>query len=239
MQTLLPGTLTVVSYDAFAPVCWADHGRAAGYDIELLRAFAAHVGLRIVVTYAAFDRIWERPGRGESDIAAAGIAPLRSRAAAGVTWSAPYFTVQRSLLIRAVDALRLRTIEDFSGRAIGLTRGSTAEIDVLARKRASTQVVFYDDQRHAVRDLAAGRIDAYGTGDVCSRYLAASYPGQFTLADVHPMDPPEQFAFAVRERSGLLDTLNAFLQSRREPYERAADPADAAGVGAASISHAG
>jgi ABC-type amino acid transport substrate-binding protein len=219
MHTLLPGTLTVVSYDAFAPVCWADHGRAAGYDIDLLRAFAAHAGLRIITTFAPFDRIWERPGRGECDLAAAGIAPLSNRAMPGIIWSAPYFTVQRSLLIRAIDTLRLRTIDDFSGRTIGLTRGSTAEIDVTTRKRPSTQIAFYDDQRQAVRDLAAGRIDAYATGDVCSRYLAELYPGAFALVDLHPMNPPERFAFAVRASSGLVEPLNAFIRGRRQPYE--------------------
>ena len=218
MPTLQPGTLTAATYAAFAPVCASDEEGVSGRDIDFLRAFAQQQGLAIDFQVFQFDRIWERPGHDEVDIAAAGIAPLPERQTPGVVWSAPYFTVERSLLIRAGDAEKFKTMADFAGYTLAVTRGSTADLDTRQRKPASTKLVYYDKQERAVAELLAGTIDGFGTGDVCSRYLVAQHPGQLALADVHPMDEPETFAFAVRAASGLLDALNIFIRTHRERY---------------------
>lgn len=218
MATLDPGHLRVASYAAFAPVCWREEGKAYGRDIDFLRAFAAEQGLELEVQFFEFDRIWERPGRGEVDIAAAGIAPLPTRRVPGVVWSDPYYTVRRSLIVRAADSERLQTLDAFAGRTVGATRGSTADIDTVQRKPASTLLVYYDMQEQAVDELLAGVIDGFGTGDVCSQYLVERHPGELAVADVHEMEVPEHFAFAVRAASDLLQPLNAFVRAHKDKY---------------------
>lgn len=136
---------------------------------------------------------------------------MPERQTPGVLWSDAYFTVERSLLIRASDQDKFKTIADFAGYTIAATRGSTADIDTLQRKPATANLVYYDMQEGAVSALLAGQIAGFGTGDVCSRYLIDQYPGQLALADVHPMAEPEHFAFAVRATSGLIDQLNDFI----------------------------
>jgi ABC-type amino acid transport substrate-binding protein len=203
---------------AFAPVCWREDGAAKGRDIEFLRKFAKERGLAIEFRFFEFNVIWARPAQDECDIAAAGIAPLSSRAVEGVEWSKPYFEVKRSLLIRKSDAETLRTMGDFANRTIAVTKGSTADIDTVARKSESTKVVYYDDQAKAIADLLAGRIDGFGEGDVSNAYLAEKHPDELALADVHPMNPAETFALAVRHRSGIFDELNAFIAANRAEY---------------------
>lgn len=218
MATLEPGRLRVASYAAFAPVCWREGGQAHGRDIDFLRAFAAEQGLELDVQFFEFDRIWERPGRGEVDIAAAGIAPLPERQVPGSVWSEPYFMVRRSLIVRAADSERLATLDAFGGRTVGATRGSTADIDTVERKPPSTLLVYYDMQEEAVEELLAGVIDGFGTGDVCSQYLVERHPSELAIADVHEMEAPEHFAFVVRAASDLLQPLNAFIQTHKEKY---------------------
>lgn len=220
ITTIRAGRLLVGSYAGFAPVCWRDGDLARGRDLDLLRAFADEHGLQMVVEFFPFDRLWELPGRDGCDIAAAGIAPLPERATAGVDWSEPYFTVQRSLLIRAADRLCLHTIADFEGRTIAVTRGSTADHDVCRRKPTTTRVVYYNDQACAVRDLLAGTIDAFAEGDLCSAYLMSHDPVRLAITDVHPMEPAETFTFAVRAASGLLDPLNRFIGAWCDHYAR-------------------
>ncbi len=218
MPTIQPGTLTVAIYGAFAPVCSSDEQGVYGRDIDFLRAFAQQQGLTIAFQIFRFDRIWERPGRDEVDIAAAGIAPLPERQTPGVRWSDPYFTVERSLLIRASDQDKFKTMADFAGYTLAVTRGSTADLDTRQRKPATANLVYYDMQEQAVTALLAGQIDGFGTGDVCSRYLVDQYPGQLALADLHTMAEPEHFAFAVRAASGLLDQLNDFIHKTHLSY---------------------
>jgi polar amino acid transport system substrate-binding protein len=216
--TIKPGTLIVGTYKAFAPVCWSENGSAKGRDVEFLRRFAKERGLAIEFRFFEFNDIWGRPASDECDVAAAGIAPLASRTVKGVEWSEPYFEVKRSLLIRKSDAETLRNMGDFANRTIAVTKGSTADIDTVARKPASTRVVYYDDQAKAIADLLAGRIDGFGEGDVSNAYLVEKHPDELALADVHPMAPVETFSLAVRHKSGIIDELNAFIAANRGKY---------------------
>ena len=216
VRTITPGSLTVGTYGAFAPLCWREGDEARGRDIDFLRAFARESNLEFIARFFEFDGIWERPGRGEIDIAAASIAPLVSRTAPGVVWSHPYFTVRRSLLIRSADRDQLKSMADFDGRVIAVTKGSTADLDTEARRPSTTQVVYFDDQDRAVEALLRGEIDGFGTGDVCSDYLADASVGLLAVTDVHQMEIPETFAFAVREAGGLLEPLDDFILRHRD-----------------------
>lgn len=217
-----PGTLTVGTYNGFAPVSWCDSdGSARGRDIEFLRAFASKWNLDIVFNFYPFDKIWERTSNNEIDIAAAGIAPLKSRQKSGILWSEPYYYVKRSLLIRASDKEQYKTIDDFDGKRIVVTTGSTAQLDTEQRKPSNATIVYYDGHQHeVVKQLLDGTIDAFAEGDICSTYLATRvYPGQLDVTDVHMMDEPEEFTFALREPSGdLLDMLNAFIRDHYKDY---------------------
>jgi ABC-type amino acid transport substrate-binding protein len=217
-QTIRPGTLIVGTYKAFAPVCWSEDGTAKGRDVEFLRKFAKEHRLAIEFRFFEFNDIWARPANDECDVAAAGIAPLESRAVKGTEWSKPYFEVNRSLLIRKSDAETLKTMTNFANRTIAVTKGSTADIDTMARKPKSSKVVYYDDQGKAIEDLLAGRIDGFGEGDVSNAYLVKTHPDELALADVHPMDPVETFSLAVRHKSGIIDELNAFIAANRAKY---------------------
>lgn len=189
-----------------------------GKDIEFLRAFAQTRGLQLDVSFFEFDRIWERTLSGQADIAAAGLAPFGHRHTAGLAWSIPYHTVQRSLVIRAEEVSSLQTLEDFAGRTIAVTRGSTADTDTQQRKPASARVVYFDRQESAVQDLLAGRIDAFGTGDICSHHVAAEHPGRLAVTDIHAMEVEEHFAFALPQDSDLLAPLNEFIRENATRY---------------------
>ncbi|CAF0842811.1 unnamed protein product [Rotaria sordida] len=218
-----PGTLTVGTYTGFAPVTWRDDdGTARGRDIDLLRAFADKWNLNIVFHFFPFEQLWQRPGNNEIDIATGGITPLESRKTPGVVWSKPYYTVQRSLLIRATDREQYKTMSDFSGKKIVVTTGSTAQLDTEQRKPTNACIIYYDgNQAEIVSQLLDGTIDAFAEGDICSNYLATTcYPDQLAVTDVHPMNEPEHFVFAVREASGdhLLNALNTFIFDHCNDY---------------------
>lgn len=218
VRTLSPGVITIGAYTAFAPVVWAENGAALGKDIHFLQAFAREAGLAVDVRFFEFDRIWERPLRKEVDIAAGGIAPSHLRRTAGLAWSLPYYTVQRSLVVRKEDSAQLQTMADFAGRTIAVTRGSTAHQDARRRKPETARIVYFDRQDHAIEDLFSGRIDAFGTGDICGHHVAALHPDRLAVSDVHELETPEHFAFAMDAASDLLAPLNTFIEKNSERY---------------------
>ena len=219
---ITPNTLTIGTYAGFAPVCSRNsNGNACGRDIDFLRAFATETNLSITFKFFPFDNIWKRRSWDEIDIAAAGISPLEKRHGPGITWSEPYYTVQRSLLIRAEDSQQLKTMDDFTDRIIAVTQGTTAQFDTEQRKPSNARILYYDgEQGEMIDSLFNGKIDAFAEGDICSRYVAeVLHPSRLDVADVHSMQEPENFAFAVREKSGgLLDALNRFIRINRDQY---------------------
>lgn len=212
-QTLNDGRLDVALYPGFAPVVFHDEdtGEIIGIDVDILQAFADQYDVDFNVVERPFSGIWELPARGEVDIAGSGISELDSRLVPGMLWSEPYFTVQRSLSIRAADEERLRSMADFEDMTIGFTPGSTGEFDTRERAPESATLVSYEIEEEAIADLLNGRIDAIARGDVSSRYDATVIP-ELGVTDVHYYDPREYFVFALpSDNSELQDALNRFL----------------------------
>ena len=221
--TLQPGQLTVCTYTEFAPFAHLnDAGEIIGSDITLLRRFAAAYGLEATFLQRPFSGLWRRPGAGECDIAAAGMAALFGRdLGSDALWSTPYQVVQRSLLIRRADAPCLQKPTDFAGKTIVVTPDSSADFDAEERyaPAGATIVRAVPSQAEIVRQLLAHEIDAFAEGDVSNAYLAeqALAPdgtARLVLADQHPMATVEELRFAVRAADPrLCEQLNHFIRS--------------------------
>ena len=217
-ETVVPGQLTVHTYARFAPFCYEKDGAIVGTDIDFLSRFAEHEGLHARFEATDFPAIWELPGLGECDIAAAGIATLGHRdPGAGGRWSKPYTVVRRSLLVRAGEAEHLRTPEDFVGRTIVVTRDSTADMD--ARKRyeplGATVLAELPTQDAMVTRLLGGAVDAYAGGETSNRFVAAA-DERLAVVDVHEMDDTETLHFTARAADPrLLERLDAFIESQQ------------------------
>ena len=222
-RTVVPHTLSVCVYPKFAPFCFELDGRLVGTDIDLIASFAESHSLKLRLLPREFPAIWLRPGSGECDVAAAGIAALSTRDLGdGGVWSRAYTEVRRSLLIRKPDVEVLKTAKDFADRAIVVTKDSTADIDAQTRYQPLGAKLSRSlpSQSEMVRRLLAGEIDAYAGGEQSNQYLVETClskkgAAQFALADVHPMDPPETLHFAIRaDDPRLAKHLDEFLSAR-------------------------
>ena len=220
LATIEPQVLTICAYTEFAPFAFARDGEIVGTDIDLLRRFARRGGLCVRIRACPFLDLWRRPGLGECDIAAAGLAALPGRdLTANGVWSAPYATVRRSLLIRGDDLERLRVPADFRGKKIVATPHSTAEFDARQRYQpwGAELILAVPSQRAVVQALLRHDIDAFAEGDLSNRYLAERFGDgqvrpQLTLTDIHEMGQVETLHFAVRTSDGrLVARLNSFL----------------------------
>lgn len=212
IQTLRPNVLTVSVFTGFEPFAFYLGGELVGFDIEILGSFALDQGLETsFIAHRQFNNIWLRPGRNESDLAAAGIAMFEERLSETVAWSDPYYEVQRSILVHEKDVARLRTIEDFEGRSIAFVAGSTADLDTRARAPGDSRLVPIDNQPQGMRLLRSRQVDGLAMGAPSNTYNRLIHPG-FALIDVHEFTQPEGLRFAVSAaNTSFLDALNAFI----------------------------
>ena len=219
--TISEGILTICTYTEFAPFSYEDGGDIAGTDISLLREFAEEMDLGMEIIKRDFAGLWETPGNGDCDVSAAGMMEYEDRyLGEDAVWSDPYMLVTRSLLIRRSDLGILKCPGDFEGKKIVVTPTSSAHIDGDLRYKplGATIIPLVPSQDEVVSQLLAGKIDAFGEGDVSNEYLAGKYLDEhgeklLALTDVHSMENPELLRFAVRSVDERLpSTLNEFIR---------------------------
>ena len=219
--TITEGILTICTYTEFAPFSYEDGGDIVGTDISLLKEFAKETGLKVNIIKQDFPGLWETPGNGICDVAAAGMMEYENRRLGNnAVWSAPYMLVKRSLLIRRTDAEFLKEPKDFQGKTIVVTPTSSAHIDGDLRYKpvGATIVSSVPSQDEIVSQLLSERIDAFGEGDVSNEYLSGKYLDEhgerlLVLTDLHSMENPELLRLAVRSvDSRLPAAINEFLE---------------------------
>jgi len=219
--TISEGILTICTYTEFAPFSYEDGGDIVGTDISVLREFAEEMDLKVEIKKRDFAGLWEAPGNGDCDVSAAGMMEYEDRyLGENAVWSDPYMLVTRSLLIRRSDLEILKCPGDFEGKKLVVTPTSSAHIDGDLRYKPLGAMIIplVPSQDEVVSQLLAGKIDAFGEGDVSNEYLAGKYLDEhgeklLALTDVHSMENPELLRFAVRSVDERLpSTLNEFIR---------------------------
>jgi polar amino acid transport system substrate-binding protein len=165
-NTITPGVLRVGSALPDPPFEFVDHGRDCGFDIELMQAIAADLGLTWqLVQYqgADFNDIFDGLGDGRMDCIASGttVTPGRERKALFCT---PYLQSGQSLVCNVEATPHLHSIGDLRGLVLAVQEGNTSQ-PVAQRLKAEgrvgdVRVYAYHDMARMLDDLDAGRIAA-------------------------------------------------------------------------------
>ena len=166
VATIVPGILCVGAALPDPPFEFIDGDTARGFDIELMQAIAAELGLRWrLVPYAGgdFNGIFAGLADGAWDCVASGatITPERERMA---TFCAPYIQSGQSLVCNIEATPHVRSVDDLRGMIIGVQHGNTSE-PVAHRLKAEGRVAevrtyAYHDIGVMLDDLAAAKIGA-------------------------------------------------------------------------------
>ncbi len=161
--TLSPGTLTVASAYPDPPFELAD-GSENGFDIDLIRAICAHLGLVLKrERYLAdnFDGIFDGLAKRTWDAVISGttITPGRSEI---VLFSNPYLEFNQGVAVNRRLTPRVSSVADLHGLTAGIQSGNTSEFVAqswLAEGAiAKIHHYAYDGILSALADLEAGRI---------------------------------------------------------------------------------
>jgi polar amino acid transport system substrate-binding protein len=162
--TIKPGVLSVGSALPDPPFEFMDKGSPSGFDIELMRAIAAGLGLEwrlVPYSGADFNGIFEGLGSKTFDCIASGttVTPERERAA---IFCAPYVSSGQSLACNIEATPHVRSIDGMRGMVLGVQHGNTSEPVAYKLKTegkiAEVRAYAYHDIGKMMDDLEAGRI---------------------------------------------------------------------------------
>ena len=127
--TLTPGSLIVASAYPDPPFDLIENGSASGFDIELMRAICAQLGLALQpVRYSGgdFNGIFDGLAKGSYDAVISGttITPERSAIA---LFSQPYLEFNQGVAVNRRSTPKVASLGDLRGLTAGIQSGNTSD----------------------------------------------------------------------------------------------------------------
>jgi polar amino acid transport system substrate-binding protein len=191
-------------------------GQLAGFDIDLVRALAAKMGVKAEFIVVPFDGIIPGLKSGKYDlvISAMTITPERARQ---VRFTDPYTVAGQSVVVRA-DETGISGVADLVGRRVGCQLATTGELE--ARKIQGGRVTSFDAIGSAFRDLENRNLEAVIADTPTARIFIRDHPTLRLAGD--PLTR-EEFGMAVRpEDDAFAALLNRTLNALRSGGEMSA-----------------
>ncbi len=194
----------------FRPYCFTDEdGQPAGFGVELLKAVAAEMGLRLRITPGPWDTVWNRLVAGQIDVLPV-VARTPGREAL-VDFSLPHTETFDAFFVREGQP----AIEDIAaarGKEIVVLRSDAAHHELL-ELRFDGKVIPVESIPEGLRLIAAGKHDAF----LCSKLIGVLECEQAAITGVRSGPPipdyKRTFSFAVRKGNAeLLEKLNQGLR---------------------------
>jgi polar amino acid transport system substrate-binding protein len=162
--TLTPGTLIVASAYPDPPFDVVKDGSSSGFDIELMRAICAQLGLALQpVRYsgADFNGIFDGLAKGTCDAVISGTTITPERAAV-VLFSQPYLEFNQGVAMNRRSTPNVASLGDLRCLTAGIQSGNTS--DFVAKRLLAEGTIAgikyypYHGIATALDDLEAGRI---------------------------------------------------------------------------------
>lgn len=200
---------TVAASCDYPPLEYIDeNGQIAGYEMDLIKAVAEEMNIKINIVNVSFDGIVAGVQMGQYDIGASGLTITDERKGV-VDFTTPVLQFNLAIVTKAGNEA-IKCQDDLVGLKVGAQLGSTCQF---ACEDYGIDVLTYDEAPSAILDLSNGNLDAVVLDDVVANDFVLtndSYKGVLKVAG--HFDSSDDMALAVlKGNSELLSILNEGL----------------------------
>ncbi len=210
------GVLVAGVKSASPPFGFVDRntGALAGYDVDFVKAIAARLGVKAVITPVTAANRVPQLVQGNVDIVAAAMPKTRD-CGVMVDFSDTYYLTSQKVLAKTGT---VRSVADLEGKRIGTAKGSAWEINVKMNVPGA-DVVSFDNASRATEALRGGAIDAVSTDEVILVRLLSKLPrGEYEIPPVGVSVEP--YGLAVRKGDKkFLEAVNAAIREMEKTGE--------------------
>jgi diguanylate cyclase (GGDEF)-like protein/PAS domain S-box-containing protein len=191
-----------------------DDGRAAGFNVALVRAIARDLEVEVVADLGPWERRRRAIEEGEIDVLPMFVSERRARY---VDFATPHVIVYHEIFVRRGES-RIDTLADLDGREVIVQRAAYTH-DYLQDFDLDVDPVLVETERDAIRLLASGRYDAALVSEHGGRRLLR----ELELDQISTAGPPilpVEYALAVtRGNTELLTALNDSIAQLKDSGE--------------------
>ncbi len=203
-------TITIASEPDYPPFCIIDKkGNADGFSVDLIKAAAKAVNLKINIKIGVWNIIREDLENGVIDaLPLVGKTPEREQI---YDFSLPYITLHGAIFVRK-GTTDIKSVTDLKKRSVIVMKGDNAE-EYVRRQNISDNIVITNTFAEAFRMLASGLHDAV----ITQRVMGIELLKTEKIKSVIPLDIElsqfrQDFCFAVKKgNKKLLARLNEGL----------------------------
>ena len=214
VPTLQPGKLVACSDVPYAPFEFERDGQLVGIDVDIVRAVAADLGLTAEFRDTSFDDIFSALEAERCDLVASSVSVTPEREAK-YAFSAGYFEVSQSLLVRKADAATRPDLPSLAGRAVGVQEGTTGA--AFARAHApGAEVVEFAAVDELLDALRRGQVDGVVQDFPINSHDAATR-GDTEVVRVFDEAEREEYGLVMAKGAGQLKAaIDATLAAMRD-----------------------
>lgn len=129
-----------------------------GFDVEIAKQIAKDLGVQLEIKDMKFDGLLAALDQGNIDIIVAGMNPTEERKK-NVDFSNVYYTSAQSIIVRAADKDKIKSVDDLKGKKVGVQKGAIQE-DIAKKQVSGAQAVALPKISDLVLSLKNNRVDA-------------------------------------------------------------------------------
>lgn len=196
LKTVAAGKLTACVDVPYAPFEFEENGQFDGIDVELVRAIAGRLALTPEFVDVDFDGIFSALNAGKCDIVASSVTITAERQKT-LDFSAGYFQINQSLLVRKGDETKYNDLPALAGKTIGVQSETTGADFAKADAKGAT-VKEFTGADELFTALKAGQVDAV-LQDLPVNAYRAKTAGDSVVAKVFTEGDKEEYGLAMRK----------------------------------------
>lgn len=182
------GELRIGCEAAYVPLTFRDaKGEIVGYDVDLLNILVKPLGVKALFIDTQWSGVIPALYAGRFDMITT-LSYTKERMER-VLFSIPYADASQALLIRVEDKDKIKTVQDLSGKVLGVKLGSPGETlqksldaDMKAKRGAGFSAVkTYDDHPAAYLALGQGTVDGVLNTVPTLAQVLKDRPGKYSI----------------------------------------------------------
>lgn len=206
---------TASGYPPFEFVSIENNGDVIGIDVELAQAVADKLGVDLVVHDMAFSELVMSLSMGDCDIVIAGMPETEERAEV-VDFSKVYVNDEQTIIVRAEDAGKYASLEDFAGKTVDVEMGASSETvakDEMTGATINSLALIAD----CFTELSQGKCDAVVTGMVVGKQYVLNNDKYDELTEIKFVnkDKPTQ-ACVAKGDAEFLQLVNDTIKENQD-----------------------
>lgn len=177
--------------DAYPPMDFKDgNGNLTGFDIDVDKALAARLGVKIKNTPTDWDGIIPSLQSKKFDMILSAMGITKERAKS-VSFSKPYFNGGMTIILnkKTSNIKNVKDLNSLKGKIVGVQAGAQAIVDRVSKIPGVKEVKKYDSATLALQDLANKRIYAYVDDFEVANYYMQKVPGTYSKKVLNIKEP--------------------------------------------------